>query len=86
MRMHARYVGKVEQVHVQGYNRATNQWIGHTSQLKTLNFTDAALPAPDGIKPWPAVIWMSWSPGSGQIVSQAKGFRSNVELGVKNII
>jgi tRNA-2-methylthio-N6-dimethylallyladenosine synthase len=50
MRMHARFVGKVEQVHVQGYNRATNQWIGHTSQLKTLNFTDAHLPAPDGEK------------------------------------
>jgi len=48
MRMHARLVGKVEQVHVQGYNRATNQWIGHTSQLKTLNFTDAQLPGPDG--------------------------------------
>jgi tRNA-2-methylthio-N6-dimethylallyladenosine synthase len=48
MRMHARYVGKVEQVHVQGYNRATNQWIGHTSQLKTLNFSDAALPGPVG--------------------------------------
>jgi tRNA-2-methylthio-N6-dimethylallyladenosine synthase len=50
MRRHARYVGKVEPVHVQGYNRATNQWIGHTSQLKTLNFTDAQLPAPDGDK------------------------------------
>ena len=48
MRLHARYVGKVQHVHVQGYNRATNQWIGHTSQLKTLNFTHAELPAPQG--------------------------------------
>ena len=48
MRMHTRFVGKVEHVHVQGYNRATNQWIGHTSQLKTLNFSDARLPAPEG--------------------------------------
>jgi tRNA-2-methylthio-N6-dimethylallyladenosine synthase len=50
MRRYARYVGKVEQVHVQGYNRATNQWIGHTSELKTLNFTDTQMPAPDGDK------------------------------------
>ena len=50
MRRYSRYVGNVEQVHVQGYNRATNQWIGHTSQLKTLNFTDTQLPGPDGDK------------------------------------
>jgi tRNA-2-methylthio-N6-dimethylallyladenosine synthase len=50
MRRYARYVGKVEQVHVQGYNRATNQWIGHTSELKTLNFTDTQMPGPDGDK------------------------------------
>ncbi len=50
MRRHARYVGKTERVHVEGYNRATNQWIGRTSQHKTLNFVDAPLPAPDGDK------------------------------------
>jgi tRNA-2-methylthio-N6-dimethylallyladenosine synthase len=48
MRRHAHYIGKVEHVHVEGYNRATNQWIGRTSQSKTLNFTDAQLPAPAG--------------------------------------
>lgn len=50
MRRHARYVGKTERVHVEGYNRATNQWICRTSQHKTLNFVDAPLPAPDGDK------------------------------------
>jgi tRNA-2-methylthio-N6-dimethylallyladenosine synthase len=48
MRRNARYVGTREHVHVEGYNRATNQWIGRTSQHKTLNFTAADLPAPDG--------------------------------------
>jgi tRNA-2-methylthio-N6-dimethylallyladenosine synthase len=48
MRRHAHYVGKAEHVHVEGYNRATNQWIGRTSQNKTLNFTDARWPAPAG--------------------------------------
>jgi len=48
MRRNGRYLGKREQVHVEGYNKATNQWIGRTSQHKTLNFTDAAVPAPAG--------------------------------------
>ena len=34
-------------MHVEGYNRATNQWIGRTTQNKTLNFYDASLPAPE---------------------------------------
>jgi tRNA-2-methylthio-N6-dimethylallyladenosine synthase len=50
MRRNARYVGKNEQVHVEGYNLATNQWIGRTSQNKTLNFSDARWPAPTGEK------------------------------------
>jgi len=48
MRRHARYVGKTERVHVEGYHLSTNQWIGRTSQNKTLNFADAQLPAPTG--------------------------------------
>jgi len=50
MRRNARYVGKHEHVHVEGYNVATNQWIGRTSQHKPLNFTDAQLPAPSAEK------------------------------------
>ncbi len=38
--------GRREEVHVEGYNLATGQWIGRTSQNKTLNFHDVELPAP----------------------------------------
>jgi tRNA-2-methylthio-N6-dimethylallyladenosine synthase len=38
VRRNLRYVGKVEQVMVEGFNKATGQWIGRTSQHKTLNF------------------------------------------------
>ncbi len=34
----ANYVGKIEEVMVEGFNKATGQWIGRTSQNKTLNF------------------------------------------------
>jgi tRNA-2-methylthio-N6-dimethylallyladenosine synthase len=46
IRRNAGYVGKTEQVHVEGFNSATGQWIGRTTQNKTLNFSDAGLPAP----------------------------------------
>jgi len=46
MRRNGKYVGKTEEVHVEGYNLATGQWIGRTSQNKTLNFHDVELPAP----------------------------------------
>jgi tRNA-2-methylthio-N6-dimethylallyladenosine synthase len=46
IRRNADYVGKTEEVHVEGYNRATRQWIGRTTQNKTLNFTDPDLPEP----------------------------------------
>lgn len=39
LRLNADYVGTVEEVHVEGFNKATHQWIGRTSQFKTLNFT-----------------------------------------------
>jgi len=48
MRRNSQYVGRTEEVHVEGYNTATGQWIGRTSQNKTLNFVDSSLPAPSG--------------------------------------
>lgn len=39
LRLNAEYVGQVEEVLVEGFNKATNQWIGRTSQHKTLNFS-----------------------------------------------
>jgi len=42
IRRNAAYVGVVEECLVEGFNRATGQWIGRTSQNKTLNFLNAA--------------------------------------------
>ena len=38
IRRNAAYVGTVEECLVEGFNKATSQWIGRTSQNKTLNF------------------------------------------------
>lgn len=49
MRRNARLVGTQQEVLVEGFNSHTGQWIGRTSQNKTLNFV---LPArPDGTQP-----------------------------------
>ncbi len=42
MRRNAGYIGTIEEVMVEGFNKATAQWIGRTSQNKTLNFNHAA--------------------------------------------
>ncbi len=41
IRRNADYVGRVEECLVEGFNKATVQWIGRTSQHKTLNFVHA---------------------------------------------
>ena len=38
VRRNATYLGAVEECLVEGFNKATGQWIGRTSQNKTLNF------------------------------------------------
>jgi tRNA-2-methylthio-N6-dimethylallyladenosine synthase len=38
IRRNAEWVGRVEEVMVEGFNNATSQWIGRTHQNKTLNF------------------------------------------------
>jgi tRNA-2-methylthio-N6-dimethylallyladenosine synthase len=38
IRRNAKYVGEIIEAHVEGFNKATGQWIGRTSQNKTLNF------------------------------------------------
>jgi tRNA-2-methylthio-N6-dimethylallyladenosine synthase len=42
IRRNAEYIGTVEEVLVEGHNKALNQWIGRTTQHKTLNFTSSA--------------------------------------------
>jgi tRNA-2-methylthio-N6-dimethylallyladenosine synthase len=46
-RRYQRHVGQVLEVMVEGRNEARAQWIGRTSQNKTLNFTTPAGIAPD---------------------------------------
>ncbi len=48
IRRNADLVGIVEDTMVEGYNQATGQWIGRTSQNRTLNFTHAGMAAPNG--------------------------------------
>jgi tRNA-2-methylthio-N6-dimethylallyladenosine synthase len=42
IRRNAAYVGSIEECLVEGFNKATGQWIGRTSQFKTLNFLHPA--------------------------------------------
>ncbi len=42
VRRNATYVGALEECLVEGFNKATGQWIGRTSQNKTLNFLTPA--------------------------------------------
>jgi tRNA-2-methylthio-N6-dimethylallyladenosine synthase len=42
IRRNAGLIGARQEVMVEGFNQATGQWIGRTSQNRTLNFTDAA--------------------------------------------
>jgi tRNA-2-methylthio-N6-dimethylallyladenosine synthase len=42
VRRNAAYVGTSQEVLVEGFNKATGQWIGRTSQHKTLNFVRPA--------------------------------------------
>jgi tRNA-2-methylthio-N6-dimethylallyladenosine synthase len=39
IRRNSGLIGKIEEVHVEGRNEALGQWIGRTSQNRTLNFT-----------------------------------------------
>jgi tRNA-2-methylthio-N6-dimethylallyladenosine synthase len=44
IRRNSEYMGRVEEVMVEGRNKAMEQWIGRTSQNKTLNFYHPATP------------------------------------------
>jgi tRNA-2-methylthio-N6-dimethylallyladenosine synthase len=46
IRRNSARVGRVEEVLVEGFNAATGQWIGRTSQNRTLNFTHPRRAAP----------------------------------------
>ena len=42
LRRHSEMIGTIEEVHVEGRNHALEQWIGRTSQHRTLNFTHSS--------------------------------------------
>ncbi len=42
----AAYIGNVEEVIVDGYNKATQQWLGKNTQNKTISFTHSVIPGP----------------------------------------
>ncbi len=42
LRRNSERIGGVEKVMIEGFNKATGQWIGRTSQNRTLNFTASA--------------------------------------------
>ena len=42
IRRNAAYVGRIEECMVEGFNKATGQWMGRTSQHKMVNFLRAA--------------------------------------------
>ncbi len=44
----ASYIGNVEEVIVDGYNKATQQWLGKNTQNKTISFTHPVIPGPTG--------------------------------------
>ena len=46
IRRNSELVGAIEDTMIEGYNQATGQWIGRTSQNRTLNFTHPAFPSP----------------------------------------
>jgi tRNA-2-methylthio-N6-dimethylallyladenosine synthase len=46
IRRNSELVGTVEETFVEGYNQATGQWIGRTTQNRTLNFVHPALAGP----------------------------------------
>jgi tRNA-2-methylthio-N6-dimethylallyladenosine synthase len=46
IRLNAGLVGTVEEAFVEGYNQATGQWIGRTTQNRTLNFIHTDYPGP----------------------------------------
>jgi len=47
IRRNSELVGRVEETMVEGYNNATEQWIGRTAQNRTLNFTHPGIPRPE---------------------------------------
>jgi tRNA-2-methylthio-N6-dimethylallyladenosine synthase len=57
IRRNSELVGAIEETFVEGYNQATGQWIGRTSQNRTLNFVHQEFPGPAGAQTLVGKYW-----------------------------
>lgn len=71
LRRNAEYVGRVEEVHVEGYHAALGQWIGRTSQNKTLNFYHPATPETEQLIGKYVPVWVTRA-GPNSLVGEAE--------------
>ena len=72
-----KYVGSAVEVMVEGQNQARGQWIGRTSQNKTLNFTAPAGKSPQSGSYVPVLVTASF-PNSlvGEMMAQEEGTKA----------
>ena len=57
IRRNSELVGTAAETFVEGYNQATGQWIGRTTQNRTLNFTHPDCPSPQDGKTLTGKFW-----------------------------
>ncbi len=57
IRRNSELVGQIEEVFVEGYNQATGQWIGRTTQNRTLNFVHPQFARRAKAPLWPVRSW-----------------------------
>jgi len=68
IRRNSELVGKIEEAFVEGYNQATAQWIGRTTQNRTLNFVHPQFASPREAPLWPALPGTFASPARVRIL------------------
>src|SRR5579871_4196481 len=50
-------IGTIEETFIEGYNQATGQWVGRTTQNRTLNFTHPDYPSPQDGRTLTGKFW-----------------------------
>jgi tRNA-2-methylthio-N6-dimethylallyladenosine synthase len=70
LRRNSALIGSIQEVMVEGFNQATGQWIGRTSQNRTLNFTHAR---PAAVQPGRYLDVLVTRAGPNSLVGEAVG-------------
>lgn len=70
LRRNSALIGSIQEVMVEGFNQATGQWIGRTSQNRTLNFTHAC---PAAVEPGRYLDVLVTRAGPNSLVGEAVG-------------